>query len=63
MHHHTGEVLASRRSIFWQGCSIPLPYIFLLTPVQPHELPALDMNCDDSLRELGCRVCKGGVSP
>ena len=48
---------SSEKHFLW-GCITPSPYISLLPPVSSHKLPNPPLDSDDSLRELGFRVCK-----
>ena len=51
----------TKESVFLRGAASPPPYISLAAPVFSHELPAHDLESDESLCDLGLRVVRGAV--
>ena len=47
--------------MFLRGAASPPPYISLAAPVFSHELPAHDLESNESLCDLGLRVVRGAV--
>ena len=57
----TPALYMTKESVFSRGAATPPPYISLLAPVFSHELPAHNLESDESLCDLGLRVVRGAV--
>ena len=62
VHDYTTPALCrTTESVFLRGAASPPPYISLAAPVFSHELPAHDLESDESLCDLGLSVVRGAV--
>ena len=57
----TPALYRTKEPVFLRGAASPPPYISLAAPVFSHELPAHDLESDESLCDLGLRVVRGAV--
>ena len=57
----TPALYRTKESVFLRGGASPPPYISVAAPVFSHELPAHDLESDESLCDLGLRVVRGAV--
>ena len=57
----TRALYRTTESVFLRGAASPPPYISLAAPVFSFELPAYDLESDQSLSDLGLRVVRGAV--
>ena len=57
----TPALYKTKESVFLRGAASPPPYISQVAPVFSHELPAHDLESDESLCNLGFRVVRGAV--
>ena len=59
--YSTRALCRTKESVFLRGAASPPPYISLAAPVFSHELPAHDLESDESLCDLELRVVRGAV--
>ena len=57
----TPALYRTKESVVLRGAASPPPYISLAAPVLSHELPAHDLEFEESLCDLGLRVLRGAV--
>ena len=57
----TAALNRTKESVFLRGAASPPPYISLAAAVFSHELPAHDLESDESLCDLGLRLVRGAV--
>ena len=59
--YSTPALYRTKESVSLRGAASPPPYISLASPLFSHELPAHDLESDESLCDLGPRVVRGAV--
>ena len=57
----TPALYRTKEPVFLRGAASPPPYISLAVPVFSHELPAHELESDESLCDVGLRVVGGAV--
>ena len=58
-HYTTPSLYRTKESVFLRGAASPAPYISLAAPVFSDELPAHDLESDESFCDLGLQVVGG----